>query len=88
MKRKYKRNAVTNDDIVHFALAGITGVALGFIIARQGPTPVAGLRGLRGPGEYFREPMSGLGSYYHDPVNIPFSGLGVNGLGANYVRTR
>ncbi len=31
---------------------------------------------------------SGLGAYFVDPVNIPFSGFGLNGLGANYVAVR
>lgn len=69
-RRRMRRNAVTTDDMLHMGIAAAAGIGIGLIIAKaSGPEPVAGMRG--------------LGAYFHDPVNIPFSGLGTN-----YVSTR
>ncbi len=63
-RRSYRRNAITNEDMMHLAFAGITGIALGFIMARRGQA-TAGL------GAYFHDkrfiPINGLGSNY---VNV------------------
>lgn len=66
-----RRNAMTSDDMLHIGIAAAAGIGIGLVIAKaKAPTiSVAGLRG--------------LGAYFHDPVNIPFSGLGTN-----YVATR
>ena len=57
--RRYRRNAITSDDMLHLAFAGVTGIALGFIMARKSAT--AGL------GAYYQDPVnlpiSGLGNY-------------------------
>lgn len=58
--RRYRRNAITSDDMLHLAFAGVTGIALGFIMARKSQTAAT----------------AGLGAYYQDPVNLPISGLG------------
>jgi hypothetical protein len=76
-RRKYRRNAVTSDDLLHLIFAGVAGVALGLIMGRKSSNSTSGI------GEFFRSPMNGLGAYFHDPVNLP-----VSGLGNNYVRVR
>jgi len=70
-RRKYRRNAMTSDDMIHMGIAAAAGLGLGFVIFKA-KAPTVSVAGLRG-----------LGAYFHDPVNIPFSGLG-----SNYVRTR
>ncbi len=70
-RRRMRRNAMTSDDMLHMAVAAAAGLGLGFVIFKA-KAPVVSVSGLRG-----------LGAYFHDPVNIPFSGLG-----SNYVRTR
>lgn len=61
-RRSYRRNAISSDDILHLMFAGVTGVALGFIMARKSSGPTAGL------GSYFVDPVfqpiNGLGSNY------------------------
>lgn len=61
-KRSYRRNAITSDDMLHLAFAGVTGIALGFIMARKSQAATAGL------GAYFHEqryiPINGLGANY------------------------
>lgn len=78
-RRKYRKNAITSDDLLHLIFAGVAGVALGLIMGRKSSTSTAGV------GEFFRSPMptAGLGAYFHDPVNLP-----VSGLGNNYVQVR
>ena len=60
-RRRYRRNAITSDDMLHLAFAGVTGIALGFIMARRTQPATAGL------GAYFRDPVftpiNGLGNY-------------------------
>jgi hypothetical protein len=66
-----RRNAITSDDMLHMAVAAVAGVGIGIVIAKA-KAPAVTISGLRG-----------LGAYFVDPVNIPFSGLG-----SNYVRMR
>lgn len=61
-KRSYRRNAITSDDMLHLAFAGVTGMALGFIMARRSQVVAT----------------AGLGAYYHNQRFIPISGLGSN----------
>lgn len=61
-----RRNGITTDDMLHMGVAVAAGIGIGFVIFKPKPAvaPVSGLRG--------------LGAYFHDPVNVPFSGLGTN----------
>jgi hypothetical protein len=69
-RRRMRRNGLTTDDMLHMGIAAAAGIGIGFVLFKPKTTiSVAGLRG--------------LGAYFHDPVNIPFSGLGTN-----YVATR
>ncbi len=70
-RRRMRRNAMTSDDLLYMGVAAVAGIGIGFVIAKA-KTPTVAVSGLRG-----------LGAYFHDPVNIPFSGLGTN-----YVATR
>jgi hypothetical protein len=61
-RRSYRKNAITSDDMMHLAFAGVTGIAIGFIMARKSQPAIAGL------GAYFHDPVfqpiHGLGSNY------------------------
>ncbi len=65
-RRRMRKNAMTSDDMMHIGIAAVAGIGIGFIIAKS-KAPTISVAGLRG-----------LGAYFHDPVNIPFSGLGTN----------
>ncbi len=63
--RRMRKNAMTTDDLLYMGVAAAAGIGIGFVLFKPKATiSVAGLRG--------------LGAYFHDPVNIPFSGLGTN----------
>lgn len=72
--KRHRRNGWTTDDKLLAAVAAVTAVGL-FAIVKQKRAAAS-------------TATSGLGAYFVDPVNIPLSGLGLNGLGANYVSTR
>jgi len=60
-RRHYRKNAITSDDMMHLAFAGVTGIAIGFIMARKSQAATAGF------GAYFHDPVftpiKGLGNY-------------------------
>ena len=63
---------VTTEDWMHIGIAAAAAFGIGMIIGKKQGTAVA----TAGLGEYFREPMSGLGAYYQNKTFIPISGLG------------
>lgn len=76
MKKLFKNSHWSTEDKLIAAVGVVATVGI-FAIVKQrraaaAATTVAGLRGLRG-----------MGAYFIDPMNVPISGLG-----SNYVRVR
>lgn len=72
MKKLFKNSHWTPEDKMLAAVGVITAVGL-FAIMRQKRNAAAAAAA----------PAAGIGAYYHDPVNLPISGLG-----SNYVPVR
>jgi len=73
-RKRHRRNGWTKDDKILAAVGVVTAIGIIAIIKQKKDAAAAAVAtaGLRG-----------LGAYFVDPVNIPFSGLG-----ANYVSVR
>jgi len=78
MKKLFRKNRHwSTEDKLLAGVAVVAGVGLFLVIKqKKAATVAASTAGLRGLGEYFREPMNGLGAYFVDPVVQQISGLG------------
>jgi hypothetical protein len=72
MKKLFRKNHWSNEDKMLAAVGVVAAVGL-FVVVKQKRDAAAAVSGLRG--------LRGMGAYFQDPMNIPISGLGSNYVG-------
>jgi len=72
MKKLFRKNHWSSEDKM-LAAVGVVAIVGVFVVMKQKRDAVVATAGLRG--------LRGMGAYFQDPMNIPISGLGSNYVG-------